>query len=500
MAKKKFEQSEVAYDISGNTNPAAETGVISSLFKFGFPAFVEASTFVNRETFSVDSNAVAWQCVEHIYKNDTNATITIPLIISAAQSIGLGSFYDKPENNQHLRASVNFPIEQSNITPLAAKIKRLQVARLMRRQLIEAESRIGTEITGDEALAHILGIAQNAVFDFSSLVSDDSAPQLAFGDIDEYVEFLINNPCNQVGVPTGFALYDEAIGGGLRFGGVAAIAARLKTGKSALAINMGYNISGNGIPVLYLDTEMKRHEHADRMLAKVTGIPIRDIETGRFSQNPDRIKTTREAALHLKGLPFTYKSICGWDFADIISTARRWVIQDVGLKNDGKANPCVVILDYLKIMASSTLSKNIAEHQELGFAMTSFVNFANQYNVAGLTFLQSNRDGINRNETDVVASSDRISWFASNLSLLTRQSREEIDAQSNPRNAFNRKLVPLVARHGPDFTEGDWINMRFEGHLCRMTEGPLQSQLETETRIVGSDGQIEVEDDEDTVF
>lgn len=370
----------------------------------------------------------------------------------------------------------------------------------MRRQLLEAEGKIGTEITGDEALAQILGIAQNAVFDFSSLINDDSAPQLAFGDIDEYVEFLIKNPCNQVGVPTGYRLYDDAIGGGLRFGGVAAIAARLKTGKSALAINMGYNISGNGIPVLYLDTEMKRHEHADRMLAKITGIPIRDIETGHFNQNHERIRLVREAALHLKDLPFTYKSICGWDFADIISTARRWVIQKVGLKSDGKANPCVVILDYLKIMTSSALAKNIAEHQELGFAMTSFVNFANQYNVAGLTFLQSNRDGINRNETDVVASSDRISWFASNLSLLTRQSREEIDAQPDRRNAFNRKLVPLVARHGPDFTEGDWINLRFEGHLCRMTEGPLQSQLEENARIVGGDGSIEVDEDDETVF
>jgi len=62
------------------------------------------------------------------------------------------------------------------------------------------------------------------------------------------------------GIPTGFPRYDSCIGGGFRRGTVNVVGARPKVGKSTFCLNVAKNVSFAGIPVLYLDTEMKGNQ------------------------------------------------------------------------------------------------------------------------------------------------------------------------------------------------------------------------------------------------
>ena len=64
----------------------------------------------------------------------------------------------------------------------------------------------------------------------------------------DYVDFLAENKCDIIGVPTGFPKYDEAIGGGLRRKCVDLVSARPKVGKSVFADNVALNTSRQGIP------------------------------------------------------------------------------------------------------------------------------------------------------------------------------------------------------------------------------------------------------------
>ena len=129
-----------------------------------------------------------------------------------------------------------------------------------------------------------------------------------------------------------------------------------------------------------------------------------------------------------------------------LSIIRRWLAREVGINDQGKANNCVIIYDYLKIMDSAEIKGDMKEYQVLGFLMSSLHNFAIKYEIPVLAFVQLNRDGITKESTDTASGSDRIIWLCSNFTIYKRKSDEEI-AKDGPENG-NRKLVPVIARHG----------------------------------------------------
>ena len=250
------------------------------------------------------------------------------------------------------------------------------------------------------------------------------------------------------------------------------------THNSSIASNTAYHVANLGIPILMLDTEMGEDEAFPRMTAMLSGVPINEIETGQFASNSEKDRLVNEAVSRLEAIPYDYINIAGQPFEETLTEMRRWLVRKVGLDEKGFAKPCLVILDYLKIMNKEYI-RNVQETQEFGFMTTSLVNFTIKYKIPCLTFGQTNRDGINTEDMSVVAGSDRIGWFATNVSLFKVQSADEVLAQRQAgiRHPFNRKLINLVARHGSGNDEGDWINIRFHKNICRIEEGELQSDL-----------------------
>ena len=105
------------------------------------------------------------------------------------------------------------------------------------------------------------------------------------------------------------------------------------------------------------------------------------------------------------------------------------------------------------------------------------------------------RDGITRESTDAASGSDRIIWLCSNFTIFKRKSDEEM-AEDGVGNG-NRKLVPIVARHGSGMDDGDYINMHMKGWCGKIDEGKTASELRTESSE-GEEGFI-VEDDEEEI-
>lgn len=232
------------------------------------------------------------------------------MILSAAKEIGISDFFNNQEV-MHLSSIMKFPVLLSNVRSFAAKVRKLQIARMMYDQL-ELTKEKYSEIKGDEPISHILGIAEESIFDFTSMLSDsDESPTKMFDDAPEYLEELCESPVDQIGISTGFNRYDFAIGGGLRRGTVNVIGARPKTGKTLLADNMGIHIAKQGVPVLNLDTEMRKEDHQHRMIAMLSGVAINDIETGKFAESPLQKQKVMDAAQEVKEIPYYFKSIGG---------------------------------------------------------------------------------------------------------------------------------------------------------------------------------------------
>ena len=478
-------------------DPSAERAVLSGICKYGEETYLDIADIVQETSFTIDSNSTIFKCLKEICEKQHHASIDIASIYSVAQELGLSDLLSDKDEVQHLRSILDFPVNKDNIRKFAAKIRKLQIARLLYTQLEEAKNKL-SEVTGSESVSSIIGIAEDAVFDFTSLVNDnDNAPLCIGNDIDEYIKNLSLNQVDQVGIPTGFPVYDQSIGGGLRRGTVNIIAARPKTGKTLLADNMGVYIASNlQVPVLNMDTEMNKEDHINRILAMMTETEINQIETGKFSNSQDKKNKIQKAAEKLKNTRLYYKSIAGRPFEEQLSIMRRWIVKDVGLNDDGSAKPCVIFYDYLKLKDSQGMSQDMKEYQVLGFMMTALHNFATKYKVPIVAFIQLNRDGISKESTDTASGSDRIIWLCSNFTIFKRKSDEEI-AEDGPTEG-NRKLVPLISRHGGGLDDNDYINCHMQGWCAKITEGRTKLEVVNNIDNTKTSNKFNINDDEET--
>jgi len=454
----------------------SERAILAGICQYGNQAYFDIADIIQDSTFTDEINSIVFKCLKSILENDNNAEIDIASINSAAHTLGFAYVLSKKEEANYLQALFQFPVNIDNVRKFAGKIRKLEIAKLLHKQLSLAQDNL-LDVKGNEDISYILGIAEDTVFNFTSLLNDkEGSPEMLGDNIDAYVQHIIDNPVEQIGISTGFPAYDQAIGGGLRQATINIIASRPKTGKTQLGGNIGYHVAKTlNIPVLNMDTEMTKEDHINRTLAMLTEVPINDIETGKFAKKPDlRIKIQNKAK-ELGQVPYYHKSIAGKPFEDQLAIMRRWLMTEVGLNTDGTANQCLVIYDYLKLMDSQGVSQDLKEYQLLGFMMTSLHNFATRYKIPVLAFMQLNRDGINKEGTDVASGSDRIIWLCSNFTIFKDKSDEEI-ANDGVQHG-NRKLVPIVSRHGAGLDFGDYINCHMKGWCAKITEGKTKFEI-----------------------
>ena len=467
----------------------AERAILAGLCRYGSDAYYDIASLLVPQSFSIDSNEILYKCLTHILEQDHATVIDFPTILSASQEVGVDTFLNQKEEISHIRGIMKFPVELSNVRKFALKVRKLHIAREMYDKLEETKTQYAA-IRGDEPIGEILGIAEESIFDFiQSLNETDDSPQKVFSDAEERLDQLAKDPVEIVGVPTGFKRYDFAIGGGLRRGTVNVIGARPKTGKTLFAENAGVYMAQQGVPVLNLDTEMTREVHQDRGMAMLTNIAINEIETGQFVKNNykhDKLLTTVKK---VKDIPYYHISIGGVPLAEQLSIIRRWIAREVGINDNGTAKECVIIYDYLKIMEASEIRKDIQEYQALGFMMTSLHNFAIRYSIPVLAFVQLNRDGITKESTDTASGSDRIIWLCSNFTIYKSKSDEEI-AKDGPENG-NRKLVPIISRHGEGLEPTDYININMIGKYAKLIEGKTSKELEEGSSVLPDETDLE---------
>jgi len=485
---------------------AAERAVLVGLFQYGEDAYLDVADFLDAGSFTDPLNQATYKCLRHMYESKDMKQFDQTSLVACASELGYQQFFEKKADVQHVRSLMSGRVLLENVRTWGAQVRKLQVGRLLRDQLREAAIDL-EDIRGTESIEAILGIAENVVFDFSSLLHNDetSTPTLIGDGLMEYLDALEANPVEIVGVSSGMPYYDQAIGGGFRRKTVSMIGARPKTGKSMLAANIGMHVAKNGgMPILYLDTEMVKEDHWSRLLPKLclefgTQVTINELETGQYSKNNFKQGKVREAALELVGnkekapVPFHYLNVSGKPFEEIISIMRRWVTKEVGFDEEGIRNDCLIVFDYLKMMSGDGLNDSMKEYQVLGFMMTSLHNFAVRYDVPVLSFIQLNRDGIDRESTDIIAGSDRVLWLVTNFTVYKEKKPEEI-ADVGPQHG-NRKLVPISARHGEGLSPGDYINVHFQGRFGRIVEGETRYNLKNQ-----ADGAQPVDDANEVPF
>lgn len=452
----------------------AERATLAGILRHGADALIDIEEILTpndfygphfKTLFSVMRNAV----------HDRGVTVfDIPVIMGTMKLMGFDRLIDPKKDDEFLDSLFKEQIAVENVAKLAAVVFKLSIARQAWICLNSVKTNV-EKLKGDEPIDAILGMIEDPIFGFTGqIISKDTAIEPLAAGHKEAMLARMEKPKDIVGLPTGFPKYDFAIGGGMRPGGITVVGARPKIGKSFWCLNIAFRMAQAKIPVLILDTELPRKMQRDRLLALATGVETARIETGNFAGCPDDREAVLNAGAIVDNLPLMFCSIAGQSVKNVLSIVRRWLVRHVGLTAEGKAKPCAVFYDYLKLMDSGDIKSNMAEYQLLGFLLTEMHNFALKYDLPIMATVQLNRDGSEKENSDVISGSDRILWLATSFSILKRKSKVEIkDDPPKPDQSGRLKLVVTDARAGIPTDPGDYINIVDDLARASMKEGGM---------------------------
>lgn len=459
-----------------------ERAVLAGITTHGADCLFETEDILDVQDFYWKSNQELFKILKVLAHENDSRTFDIPSIQAIAKSLGYNNLANDGKNSEYLNALIEeIGPSKENLKLLVATIYKLSLARRgwLAAKMVQDNLR---DITGSETIDDIMGKIEGPIFEFTGKITsiDNNTTTLLGQNFNQMIQSLSETPKDMVGLPTGFPLWDAAIGGGLQPATVNIVAARQKEGKSFFCLNVARNLAKNKIPILYLDTELTGDVQLHRLISLISGVDLEHVRTGKFVHNEYENNAIWNCQKDIENLLIDHFSIAGMAPRAIISVARRWLSKRVGFSHSGMAKPCLIIYDYLKLMNDGEFKNGLQEYQLLGFLITALHNFAVKFKLPILATVQLNKDGIKGEGTQFASGSDRIGWLCSNFTILKPKSPKEFN--EDPPSNGTKKLVVTDTRYGPGMEDGEYINIINNLKIAKFTEGQLFS-FATQTMI-----------------
>lgn len=150
------------------------------------------------------------------------------------------------------------------------------------------------------------------------------------------------------GISTGFPDLDRRLGGGLAEGSLVILAGRPSMGKTALALQVAYNVADHGSTALVCSQEMQDTQLIDRAVAFVGRVPLAALLTGEGMTADDHDKY-QVALSRISAAPLFLDEQGALKPADVRRKARK-------VKN--KRGLAVLVIDYLQLMVGDKDGEN----------------------------------------------------------------------------------------------------------------------------------------------
>ena len=228
--------------------------------------------------------------------------------------------------------------------------------------------------------------------------------------------------------------------------------AEQKMGKSMLLLNCAVDLLRRGFRVLYLDSELNSRLFTCRMVSHLTGIEFRRVRSGQYEE--EERKRIMEAIEWLKTRMFTHLYMPIFDEQNIYTTIKK-VYHQQGID--------VLIIDYFK---GGDDTDAFATYQGLGGLVDLIKNeVCGTMNIAGIGAAQATSTG-------KLADSAKIARNASTIIMVQDKSPEEKETDGD--QCGNKKLFVRFNRNGPQMSDGEYIDMVFNGDIISYEEAPKQ--------------------------
>jgi len=233
-------------------------------------------------------------------------------------------------------------------------------------------------------------------------------------------------------------------------GELVVIQAKYKQGKSVFLMNEVVHKLKNGVPTLVVDSEMPTRLYTERLLSHLTGIDMKRIKNGRYSD--EEAEVIQNCITWLKEQPFVHI------YNPNLTMERLYSICKM-LQN--KIGLGFVVYDYLKSNETSS-----SDNYNLLGAKCDFLknNIAGELDIPVLAACQLNRNG-------EVADSMKINRYLS-VGIKWEYKTQEMIAKDGMQcgNAFAKIYVNRLGRQMQEDDDEDYIDFVFSGDTMTIVE------------------------------
>lgn len=270
----------------------------------------------------------------------------------------------------------------------------------------------------------------------------------------EDIDDLWNEICERrtenglYGIPSKYPLFNQYFT--YETGELVVVQAKYKRGKSVLLMNEVVHKLKNGVPTVVIDTEMQTRLYTERLLSHLTGIEIKRIKNGNYSD--EEAKKIDDAIAWLKQSKFVH-------------------IYDPNMTNEKMYSICkmlkykiglmFVVFDYIKSNATST-----GDNYNILGAKCDFLKnkIAGELNLSVLSACQLNRNG-------EVADSDKINRYLS-VGIKWNYKTQEMIAKDGLEcgNTYAKIYVNRLGEQMQEDDDDDYIDFAFGGDTMTIVE------------------------------
>lgn len=445
----------MALDISAISDTQAEAGVIATLVQH--PEFILHTDYLKAGYFyNIENGCIFW-AISELYKNgiDTIDAINITNMLNSNKA-------------------VKKKIEEYNLADMQEFINMSQYA--ARHSLEEYKLLVNTIVTMafKRDLNRVAVQIQSQCFDdnmdlsklnseVNKKINNLTEQYMTSREIEVFgskVDLLWDEVCSRrnesgiYGIPSKYPHLNEYFT--FEPGELVLLKARMKRGKSAYFLNEAIHKMKNGVPTLYIDTEMQDRLFFERMLANLTGVDVKRIKTGKYSYEEEQ--ALAKANEWIKNQKFVHIYTPQTTDEEIYAI-HKILKYKIGLEFS--------IYDYIKSNILSSSENYNALGQRCDFLKN---NIAGELNIAMLAGAQLNR-------VNQVADSDKLERYVSASVLWRDKTVEEVQRDGLASGNFCATVD--LNRMGEQMSEDDYIDFMFDGNKMRIEEASPHNKNKT---------------------
>ena len=428
-------------------NNEAEEAVLAGIL-INNDALNQVMDILAVEDFYRDAHSCMFESMVALYHN--NEPIDL---ITLSQHLKKQNNLEKAGGNDYLASLVEAISTSAGILYHAKIIRDLSV----RRKLINQCSVISESCFQDwHETEELLDMAEQSIFDIAenqigegfspmeAVISTSFKKLESVADLDGYI----------TGIPTGFADLDQ-LTAGLQPSDLIIVAGRPSMGKTALALNIGYNTAkeiNKGVAVFSL--EMSKMQLGMRLLGLDAQIDAKKLRTG-FLRDDDWMKLT-ESAGHLASLPIFIDDTSGLTPIEMKAKCRR-----LAKKNE----LALIIIDYMQLMhgRSSAESRQL----EISEISRSLKALAKDLNVPVMALSQLNRKVEDRpNKRPQLADLRESGAIEQDADVIAFIYRDEVYHPVTDENRNMAEIILAKQRNGPT----GYFKLTFQKEITRFRD------------------------------